>query len=60
VTTPTFKYDWARPVNGTGVTLNQTYLCPDLLSIRHVGEADSWRGKVVRAFFRLLRVVTGV
>lgn len=37
-----------------------TSLCPDLLSIRNIGEADGWRGHVVRGFFRLLKWVTGV
>ena len=35
-------------------------LCPDLLSIRNIGEADGWRGHLVRGFFRLLKIVTGV
>ena len=29
-------------------------LCPDLLSIADIGEADGWRGRVVRGFFRVL------
>jgi hypothetical protein len=44
----------------SGLTTNRTYLCPDLLSIRSIGAADGWRGHVVRGFFRLLRIVTGV
>lgn len=35
-------------------------LCPDLLSIRNIGEADGWRGRLVRGFFRVLWIVTGV
>lgn len=35
-------------------------LCPDLLRIDQIGAADGWRGKVVRGFFRVLKVVTGV
>jgi hypothetical protein len=35
-------------------------LCPDLLSIRDIGEADGWRGRAVRGFFQMLRVVTGL
>lgn len=35
-------------------------LCPDLLRLADLGEADNWRGKVVRAFFRLLKWVTGL
>jgi hypothetical protein len=35
-------------------------ICPDLLSIRDLGEADSWRGHLVRGLFRLLRIITGI
>lgn len=35
-------------------------LCPDLLCIRDIGEADGWRGKVVRGFFVVMRWVTGL
>lgn len=41
-------------------TTNQQAICPDLLSIRDLGEADGWRGHVVRGFFRVLKIVTGV
>ena len=34
--------------------------CPDLLRLSDLGEADSWRGHVVRGFFRALSWVTGV
>lgn len=47
----------------TPLTITNTssrYLCPDLLNIRDIGGADGWRGHVVRGFFRLLRVVTGL
>lgn len=30
-------------------------LCPDLLRYELIGEADGWRGRVVRGFFWLLR-----
>jgi len=30
-------------------------LCPDLLGYEQIGEADNLRGRVVRAFFWLLR-----
>ncbi len=45
-----------------GITATGTHqaICPDLLSIRDIGEADGWRGRVVRGLFRLLRVVTGL
>ena len=29
-------------------------ICPDSLSIDDIGEADSWRGRVVRGFFTVL------
>lgn len=29
-------------------------ICPDLLTIADLGEADTWRGRLVRLFFRLL------
>jgi hypothetical protein len=32
------------------------YLCPDLLSLDYIGPADHLRGRVVRAFFWLMRV----
>ncbi len=30
-------------------------ICPDLLAHDYLGEADTWRGRVVRGFFWLLR-----
>jgi hypothetical protein len=42
------------------MTVKPRALCPNLLSIRDIGEADGWRGRVVRGFFRVLRVVTGL
>ena len=35
-------------------------ICPDLLRIEQLGEADGWRGKAVLLFFRLLKKITGV
>lgn len=32
-----------------------TPICPDLLDYSAIGAADNWRGRVVRAFFWLLR-----
>jgi len=29
-------------------------ICPDLLCLEQLGEADNLRGRLVRAFFRLL------
>lgn len=41
-------------------TTNQTAICPDLLRLSDIGEADGWRGHLVRGFFRVLKWVTGV
>lgn len=48
------------PVSFIYSTSISSPLCPDLLSIRNIGEADGWRGWLVRAFFRFLKLVTGV
>lgn len=51
------------PITGNtfvNTSVNTQYLCPDLLSIRYLGAADGWRGRVVRGFFHVLRAVTGV
>jgi hypothetical protein len=37
------------------VTGGQQWLCPDLLRYEQIGAADGLRGRVVRAFFWLLR-----
>jgi hypothetical protein len=34
---------------------NPTALCPDLLRYEQLGAADTWRGRVVRGVFWLLR-----
>lgn len=39
-----------NPIQMVGVPL-----CPDLLRYELIGEADGWRGRIVRAFFWLLR-----
>lgn len=41
---------WTPPVTGA-----QFALCPDLLRYEQIGEADNMRGRVVRAFFWLMR-----
>jgi hypothetical protein len=38
------------------LTSNPQYLCPDLLRYEQIGEADGWRGRVVRAFFWAMRI----
>lgn len=30
------------------------HFCPDVCDLSDFGEADYWRGRVVRAFFRLM------
>jgi hypothetical protein len=47
------------PVNGLpviGTASNADWVCPDLLRYEQIGAADRLRGRVVRAFFWLLRV----
>lgn len=40
----------SNPIQMVGIPL-----CPDLLRYEQLGEADNLRGRVVRAFFWLLR-----
>ncbi len=49
-------WKWVGPT----ITTTNSLLCPDLLRLSDIGEADNWRGRVVRGFFRLLGWVTGV
>jgi hypothetical protein len=37
------------------VTATTAAICPDLLCYEQIGEADNWRGRVVRAFFWIMR-----
>ena len=39
-----------------GTFVSPDALCPDLLRYEQIGAADNWRGRVVRAFFWLMRV----
>lgn len=39
---------------GTFVTPNA--LCPDLLRYENIGEANGWRGRIVRGFFWLMQI----
>lgn len=41
-------------------TGTQSAICPDLLRLTDLGEADNWRGHTVRTFFWLLAKITGV
>ena len=52
--------DWRDTHGYTTITTTSKVICPDLLRLSDLGEADNWRGHVVRGFFRLLRVMTGV
>jgi hypothetical protein len=47
--------DGAWPVTYTITTGLPQVVCPDLLTIDRIGEADGLRGKVVRGFFWALR-----
>jgi len=42
--------------NNNGRTTADCWLCPDLLEYAHIGAADNLRGRVVRAFFWLMRI----
>lgn len=42
------------PTFGQVNTTAPRYLCPDLLTIHQIGAADNLRGRVVRAFFRVM------
>lgn len=42
------------------ITGGNAPLCPDLLRIEQIGVADGWRGRLVRGFFRVLKVISGV
>lgn len=37
-------------------TVAQTAICPDSLTVWHLGVADNWRGRVVRGFFQVMRL----
>jgi hypothetical protein len=37
------------------VTLTERWLCPDLLDHAQIGAADNARGRIVRAFFWIMR-----
>lgn len=39
-----------------GTLLTPEHLCPDLLRYENIGAADGMRGRVVRAFFWLMRI----
>lgn len=39
-----------------GTMITAEHLCPDLLRYEQIGAADNLRGRVVRAFFWVMRV----
>ena len=60
--TPSYKYapmyvtEFDRTNNITlGTFVSPDHLCPDLLRYEQIGAADNLRGRVVRAFFFLMR-----
>jgi len=57
VSPPTMTYYVSPPPTVTAV---HGVICPDLLRLGDLGEADGWRGRAVRVFFRVLRIVTGL
>jgi hypothetical protein len=46
----------ALVVGRDGVLVTPDHLCPDLLRLSNIGPADGWRGRIVRGFFRLMRL----
>jgi len=47
---------WNQPGRLTAMpSANPRAFCPDLLLYEQLGEADGWRGRVVRGFFWLMR-----
>jgi hypothetical protein len=48
------KFHAGPPAYKTG-TVTPAHLCPDLLRYEQIGVADNLRGRVVRAFFWLMR-----
>jgi hypothetical protein len=41
-------------VNGYWSYTSGESICPDLLRLEQIGEADGWRGRLVRVFFWVL------
>lgn len=56
----TSAVQWQPTATWSHSTFTQQWICPDLLSIRQIGGADGWRGHLVRGFFKILKLVTGV
>lgn len=49
-----FLQYWENMWSPNPVKLIGVPICPDLLTINDLGVADTWRGRLIRAFFRLL------
>lgn len=49
------KEKWWEGQNTTTTSLSSA-ICPDLLELDDIGEADNLRGRVVRAFFWFMKV----
>lgn len=49
-----------RPTWASGLTGTNNAICPDALRLSDLGVADGWRGHVVRGFFRVLKLTTGL
>lgn len=45
-----------EPITTTGTRIVFAPICPDLLDYKMIGVADNWRGRVVRAFFWVMRL----
>lgn len=48
--------NWPKETTTTITRMVTIPMCPDLLRYDQLGEADNLRGKVVRAFFWLMRI----
>lgn len=47
---------WSPTTYSLGTFVTPAHLCPDILRYEQIGAADGWRGRVVRAFFFVLRL----
>lgn len=50
-----YEGDLLGNITGVNARLVTIPLCPDLLDYELIGEADNLRGRVVRAFFWIMR-----
>jgi len=48
--------NWPEPRTGNPLKyMPPGHFCPDVCGLEDFGDADTWRGRVVRGFFRLMR-----